>query len=169
MVFVFIDIIANCIICFYCYKLLWYAFLPQATQYIVYFLWGNFNPKIKNPYLQYLCFWLTLSLCVIFYRSSHNLAILTKETRDLLTNLTVGSSDIQPPGIFHYLPHIMSKPHALTPRTKVSNGRMGGKQLILIFTYTFIPVHFNSQLCGHMGSSEEVCGVMYLCVAKWTQ
>ena len=53
--------------------------------------------------------------------------ILPQEARELLANLSVGSSDIQPPGLFHYLPHLIGKPQGLQPALKLSQGRMGGE------------------------------------------
>ena len=51
---------------------------------------------------------------------------LPKEARELLANLTVGSTDIQPPGMFHYLPHLIGKPEGLRPSHKISQSRRGG-------------------------------------------
>ena len=61
--------------------------------------------------------------------SSYQGVVFGKETRQLVANLTIGSSDIQPPGIYHYLPHIIGKPQALAPQTKISKGRIGGEWL----------------------------------------
>ena len=57
---------------------------------------------------------------------------LPKEARELLANLTVASTDIQPPGMFHYLPHLIGKPDGLRPSHKLSQSRRGGRRIQLV-------------------------------------
>ncbi len=52
--------------------------------------------------------------------------VLPQKALELLANLTFGSNDIQPPGMLHYLPHLIGKPEGLRPAYKLSQGRMGG-------------------------------------------
>ena len=54
---------------------------------------------------------------------------LSKEAKELLANMTFGSSDIVPPSMFHYLPNLIGKPEGLRPAFKLSRGRLGGKAL----------------------------------------
>ena len=72
-------------------------------------------------------FFIFLSYFLFPCRSEQGGLVLPKETQELLANLTVGSSDIQPPGFFHYLPHLVGKPDGLRPGFKISQGRLGGK------------------------------------------
>ena len=51
---------------------------------------------------------------------------LPKAARELLANMSLGTSDIYPPGMYHYLPHLIGKPQGLRPVLKVSQGRVGG-------------------------------------------
>lgn len=52
--------------------------------------------------------------------------IIPKETQEILSNMSFGSTDIQPPGMFHYLPHLIGKADGLKPMLKLSKGRFGG-------------------------------------------
>ena len=49
------------------------------------------------------------------------------ETRRMLANLSLGSGDLQPPSMFHYLPHLIGKPRGLQPAFKLARGRAMGK------------------------------------------
>ncbi|CAH1777982.1 unnamed protein product [Owenia fusiformis] len=53
------------------------------------------------------------------------LSQLGPEVRQLLMNLSSSSSDIQPPSIFHYLPHLIGKSEGLSPHHRLSKGRVG--------------------------------------------
>lgn len=46
-------------------------------------------------------------------------------TQELLGNLSYGS-DLRPPNIYYYLPHLVKNPHGLEPAVKLSRGRTGG-------------------------------------------
>ena len=60
--------------------------------------------------------------------------ILPKEARELLANLSLGSNDLQPPGMLHYLPHLIGKPDGLKPAFKISQGRTGGRKAAITST-----------------------------------
>ena len=69
---------------------------------------------------------------------------------DLLKNSSLNSNDlssfesadIQPPSMFHYLPHLSGKKDALRPALKMSNDRFGGTikmlQKMYICDYLFL-------------------------------
>lgn len=70
--------------------------------------------------------------------------VIPKETQDLLSNMTFGSSDIQPPSMFQYLPHLMGKANGLKPQLKLSKGRFGGMYNIQIFMN--VSLSFNTHI-----------------------
>ena len=45
----------------------------------------------------------------------------------MMVNLSFSKSDMRPPDIFYYLPHLINNPRALKPVVKLSQGRIGGK------------------------------------------
>ncbi|XP_064637027.1 alpha-1,3-mannosyl-glycoprotein 4-beta-N-acetylglucosaminyltransferase B-like [Lineus longissimus] len=51
--------------------------------------------------------------------------LLPLEVRQLLGNLSYSNSDIQPPSIFHVLPHLVGHPEGLQPAFKLSQDRVG--------------------------------------------
>lgn len=60
-------------------------------------------------------------------RTHEGKMVVPPEARQLLANLSLGSSDMQPPGLLHYLPHLIGHPEGLKPILKESQGRTGGK------------------------------------------
>ena len=58
---------------------------------------------------------------------------LPHHARELLVNMSM-ESDINGPGIYHYLPHIRGKPQALKPGYQISQGRTGVSVVIGIPT-----------------------------------
>ena len=66
-------------------------------------------------------------LFVDFRTGSGSNLLLPKVAQDLLLNMSVGSSDMSIPNMYHYLPHLVGKPAAIKPAVKLSKGRIGGK------------------------------------------
>ena len=71
--------------------------------------------------------------------------VVPVKTQQLLANLTLSSSDLQPPSMFHYLPHLVGKPEGLRPAFKISQGRMGGT-----FTFTLRQLSVPALVCSEV-------------------
>ena len=52
--------------------------------------------------------------------------LLENNTRELLANLSMGNTEVQPIDMYYYLPHLLGKPEGLNPAFKLSRGRTGG-------------------------------------------
>lgn len=51
---------------------------------------------------------------------------MNEKARQLIMNYTLAKSEMRPPDISNYLPHLINNPTALFPAVKVSQGRSGG-------------------------------------------
>ena len=60
-------------------------------------------------------------MIIVTYRSNN-----AEIGNSIALNLTSGFDDIQPPSMFHHLPHLIGKPEGLKPAMKLSQGRFGG-------------------------------------------
>lgn len=69
------------------------------------------------------------TVCAIVVRSLGNL--LENTTRELLANLSMSNTEVQPIDMFYYLPHLLGKPEGLNPAFKISRGRTGGMCCLL--------------------------------------
>jgi len=71
--------------------------------------------------------------------SSDASVLLPKAAQDMLLNMSVGNGDISIPTVYHYLPHLIGKPSALTPAIKLSKGRAGGECFNVFFCSLQVP------------------------------
>ena len=53
--------------------------------------------------------------------------LLANNTRELIANLSLANTDVQPIDMFYYLPHLLGNPEGLNPAFKLSRGRTGGE------------------------------------------
>ena len=71
-----------------------------------------------------------------WYRTAKGSLFIPQEARQLLANLSLGSTDMQPPGMLHYLPHLIGHPEGLVPAHRLAQGRTGGELHVTQGCYT---------------------------------